>query len=46
VAKIREALGDNFDAERFGQATALFTAVALADNYSEFLTVPAYERMP
>src|ERR1700728_4426425 len=46
LAKIREALGDNFDAERFGQATALFTAVALADNYSEFLTVPAYERMP
>ncbi len=46
LVKIREALGDNFDAERFGQATALFTAVALADNYSEFLTVPAYERMP
>jgi malate synthase len=46
LAKIRETLGDSFDAERFGQATALFTAVALADNYSEFLTVPAYERMP
>ena len=46
LAKIREALGDSFDAERFGQATALFTAVALADNYSEVLTVPAYERMP
>ncbi|MBV9795911.1 MAG: malate synthase A [Actinobacteria bacterium] len=46
LAKIRQALGDAFDAERFGQATALFTAVALADNYSEFLTVPAYERMP
>jgi malate synthase len=46
LAKIREALGDSFDAERFGQATALFTAVALADDYSEFLTVPAYERMP
>ncbi len=46
LANIREALGDAFDAERFGQATALFTAVALADNYSEFLTVPAYERMP
>ena len=46
LAKIREALGDSFDAERFGQATALFTAVGLADNYSEFLTVPAYERMP
>jgi malate synthase len=46
LAKIREPLGDSFDAERFGQATALFTAVGLADDYSEFLTVPAYERMP
>jgi malate synthase len=46
LASIREALGDSFDAERFGQATALFTEVALADNYAEFLTVPAYERMP
>ena len=35
-----------FDAERFGQATALFTEVALADNYADFLTIPAYERMP
>jgi hypothetical protein len=24
----------------------LFTEVALADNYAEFLTIPAYERMP
>jgi malate synthase len=46
LVSIREQLGDAFDAERFGQATALFTAVALADNYAEFLTVPAYERMP
>src|SRR6201996_7863827 len=46
LASIREQLGDAFDAERFGQATALFTAVALADNYAEFLTTPAYERMP
>ncbi len=46
LSSIREALGDAFDAERFGQATALFTEVALADNYAEFLTVPAYERMP
>ena len=46
LTKIREALGDSFDAQRFGQATALFTEVGLADNYSEFLTVPAYERMP
>ncbi len=46
LADIREQLGDAFDAERLGQATALFTEVALADNYVEFLTIPAYERMP
>jgi malate synthase len=49
LASIRaqaEQAGVTFDAERYGQATALFTEVALADNYAEFLTVPAYERMP
>ena len=46
LAKIREQYGEEFNAERFGQATALFTAVALADNYVDFLTIPAYERMP
>jgi malate synthase len=35
-----------FDAERYGQATALFTEVALADSFADFLTIPAYERMP
>ena len=46
LAKIREQAGDGFDAERYGQATALFTEVALADSFAEFLTLPAYERMP
>jgi malate synthase len=46
LAGIREQLGEAFNAERLGQATALFTEVALADNYAEFLTIPAYERMP
>ena len=35
-----------FDAPRFEQAAALFSAVALADDYAEFLTLPAYEEMP
>jgi malate synthase len=39
-------LGDAFDEARYEQATALFSEVALADNYVEFLTLPAYERMP
>ena len=38
--------GTDFDAARYGQAVALFTEVALADDFAEFLTVPAYERMP
>jgi malate synthase len=46
LAGIREQLGEAFHAERFGQATALFTGVALADDYVNFLTIPAYERMP
>jgi malate synthase len=46
LVKIREAVGDAFDAARYGQAVALFTEVALADSFADFLTVPAYERMP
>src|ERR1700748_2763330 len=46
LSKIRTASGGSFDAERYGQAVPLFTEVALADNFAEFLTIPAYERMP
>ena len=46
LAAIREQYGDAFDAAKFDEATALFTAVALADDYADFLTIPAYERMP
>src|SRR5487761_299458 len=46
LGKIRELAGDGFDAARYGQAVALFTEVALADSFAEFLTLPAYERMP
>jgi malate synthase len=44
--KIRTQLGPAYDAPRFDQARSLFTEVALADDYAEFLTLPAYERMP
>jgi malate synthase len=43
---IREQYGAAFDPARFDQAVALFTEVALADDYADFLTIPAYERMP
>jgi malate synthase len=46
LSKIRAAAGDGFNAERYGQAVALFTEVALADEFVDFLTLPAYERMP
>jgi malate synthase len=46
LAIIREQSGAAFDAARYEQAVALFTEVALADDYAEFLTIPAYERMP
>ena len=46
LTKIREQTADTFDAERYGQAVALFSEVALADSFAEFLTIPAYERMP
>jgi len=46
LALVREQLGAAYDEPRFEQATALFTDVALADDYAEFLTLPAYERMP
>jgi malate synthase len=46
LANIREAAGAAFDPARYDQAVSLFTEVALADDYAEFLTHPAYERMP
>ncbi|HUC58407.1 MAG TPA: malate synthase A [Streptosporangiaceae bacterium] len=46
LAKIKTALGDGYDEHQYNQAIALFREVALADQYDEFLTLPAYERMP
>jgi malate synthase len=46
LGKIHVMAGEGFDAARYGQAVALFTEVALADSFAEFLTLPAYERMP
>ncbi|WP_119729443.1 malate synthase A [Thermomonospora amylolytica] len=46
LAKIRAELGQAYDEPRYNQAVALFKEVTLADEYAEFLTTPAYERMP
>ena len=46
LAAIRAQQGSAFSEAGYEQATSLFTDVALADDYVEFLTLPAYERMP
>jgi malate synthase len=46
MATIRDARGDAFAAGRWDDARALFTEMALADEYPDFLTLPAYDRMP
>ncbi|HEX6921767.1 MAG TPA: malate synthase A [Actinomycetes bacterium] len=47
LAAIRTSLGEEaFGRARFDDARALFTEMALADELADFLTLPAYERMP
>src|SRR3954471_16746669 len=50
MAAIAEARGDagssGASSARWDDARALFTEMALADEYPDFLTLPAYERMP
>jgi malate synthase len=46
MAAIASAKGDAFASGRWDDARALFTEMALGDDYNDFLTVPAYERMP
>jgi malate synthase len=44
LAKIHHAVGEeHFDAQRFAQARRLVVEVALADDYADFLTLPAYQ---
>ncbi|ACZ85243.1 malate synthase A [Streptosporangium roseum] len=44
LAKIKAEPG--YDEALYAQATALFKEVALDDDFAEFLTLPAYARMP
>jgi malate synthase len=45
LARIRAEEGQRFDAGRFKEAADLFERVALADDFADFLTVPAYEAL-
>ncbi|NDU74742.1 malate synthase A [Actinomadura sp. DSM 109109] len=46
LGKIREELGQAYNEPRYNQAVELFKEVTLADEYSEFLTTPAYQQFP
>jgi malate synthase len=46
MGHIAEARGEAFAGGRWDDARALFTEMALADEYADFLTLPAYQRMP
>jgi malate synthase len=46
MTRLRSTLGEQaFDAGRFKEAREIFEQVALADEFVEFLTLPAYERV-
>ena len=47
VDVIRSTVGDEaFAAGRWEDARDLFTEMALSEDFEDFLTIPAYERMP
>jgi malate synthase len=47
TAAIREKVGDEaFTSGRWDDARATFTEMALAEDFADFLTLPAYARMP
>jgi malate synthase len=46
MAEIRSEIGDDvFDSGRFPEAREIFEQVALADDFVDFLTLPAYDRL-
>jgi malate synthase len=47
LASIRETVGaDAYENGRFEEASELFRRVALSEGFEDFLTIPAYERLP
>jgi malate synthase len=46
TAEVRTEIGDDaYDSGRWGEAREVFEEVALADDFVDFLTLPAYERL-
>jgi len=47
MASIERTVGEDAFADgRWDDARALYTEMAISDEYADFLTLPAYERMP
>jgi malate synthase len=47
LASIRDTVGDEaFEYGRYPEARDLYREMAMSDDFAEFLTLPAYERMP
>jgi malate synthase len=42
-ARIRQQVGGDYDTRQFKEARDLFEEVALADEFVDFLTLPAYD---
>jgi malate synthase len=46
LARIKDTVGrERYGAGRYGEAAALLRELVLADEFTEFLTLPAYERL-
>jgi malate synthase len=45
LAKQRAAMGEAFSRSKFEEAAKLFAQLIFADEFPEFLTLPAYERV-
>ncbi len=45
MQRIREILGDAFGTGRYDEAAKIFAELVNSDNFVEFLTLPAYERI-
>jgi malate synthase len=46
LARIRDSVGqERYRAGRYGEAAALLRELVLTDEFTEFLTLPAYERV-
>jgi malate synthase len=46
LQKVRQILGPAYESGRYEEAADLFEQITTSDQFVEFLTLPAYERIP